>query len=182
MFTLSALSGPQTTLPCSSGPLPGWSTLFASFRAPNCVLPASRVGVPFSHASELCTPPHGGPLPSSTRGSTLFASSRPQTPELCTPPRGSAAIPPRLQNVLLSTLLGLGDWNRQKPRTEPQEPSEKPNRMNLKRLFKTATEPNRTVTFMLDPQPENTASCTRLRPHMRHSLKPGGWSVLDSLA
>ena len=33
-------------------------------------------------------------------------------------------------------------------RTEPQEPPEKPNRMNLNRCFKTATEPNRTITFM----------------------------------
>ena len=38
--------------------------------------------------------------------------------------------------------------NGQKPRTEPQEPPEKPNRMYLNRCFKTATELNRTVTLM----------------------------------
>ena len=75
--------------------------------------PAARVGVPFSQASgpklpncvlaqhtweylfrKLQAPSSRtvyfsawGPLPSSTRGSTFFASFRPQTPELCTPPR-----------------------------------------------------------------------------------------------
>ena len=156
---------PNCVLPRVAGPCPPArvGVLFSQApgpKLPNSVLPRvagpcppARVGVPFSQAPGPKLP--NCVLPrvagSSPAWEYLFASFRPQTPELCTPPRGSAAIPPRLQNVLFSTLLGLGDWNHQEPRTEPQEPSEKPNRMNLNRLFKTATEPNRTVTFMSRP-------------------------------
>ena len=134
---------PNCVLPRAAGPFPAArmagpsrSTLFANFRP---------------QTPELCTPPRGGQTPElctpQARVKVPFSqASGPKLPN-CVLPR-SAAIPPRLQNVLFSTLLGLGDWYRQEPRTEPQEPSEKPNRMNLNRLFKTATEPNRTVTFM----------------------------------
>ena len=51
-FTLSAVSGPRTALPCSSGPLPQsrtrGSTFFANFRP---------------QTPEFCTPPRGGPHP-----------------------------------------------------------------------------------------------------------------------
>ena len=188
--------------PCTAGP-----------SLPNCVLPraagpspAAHVGVRFRklqisnsrivyaypfrklqapNSRIVCSPARCAPR--STRGSTLFASSRPETPELCTPPRGgpfpAARVGVRLNFRKLqvpnsrivyspfrklqapnsrivyvaprpfprgSTLLGLGDWNRQEPRTEPQEPSEKPNRMNLNRLFKTATEPNRYIHVKLN--------------------------------
>ena len=168
---------------------------------------------------ELCTPPRGEPLPSSTRVPFSQASG-PRLPNCVfpawrTPPqqhawghpfrklqapnsrivyapgpplfsaarvvvRFSQASGPKLpncvvlpQNVLFSMLLGRGDWNRQEPRTDPQEPSEKPNRMNLNRLCKTATEPNRYIhgndcdTFFL-----NRKACVRCSAYTARKACP----------
>ena len=68
-----------------------WEYLFRKLQAklPNCVF----------------TPPREGPLPSSTRGRTFFASFRPQTPELCTPPLGGP-LPAARVGVPLSQASG----------------------------------------------------------------------------
>ena len=94
------------SLPCiAPGPFPkphAWEYPVRKLQAPNFRIVYSPSTSSRPQTPKLCTPPRGGPLPSSrtvysparrappssTRGSTVFASFRPQIRELCTPQCG----------------------------------------------------------------------------------------------